>query len=58
MESTDLNVILTLITVILFLIYGVMRYFRTHIKRPTFLIIDTIYNRFYDVCFKEINSYR
>ena len=56
MESTDLNVILTLITVILFLIYGVMRYFRTHIKRPTFLIIDTIYNRFYDVCFKEINS--
>lgn len=56
MESTDLNVILTLITVILFLIYGVMRYFRTHIKRPTFLIIDTIYNRFYDMCFKEINS--
>lgn len=56
MKSTDLNVILTLITVILFLIYGVIKYFRTHIKRPTFLIIDTVYNRFYDVCFKEMNS--
>lgn len=56
MKFTDLNVILTLITVILFLIYRVMKYFRTHIKRPTFLIIDTIYSRFYDVYFKEINS--
>lgn len=58
MKSTELNMALTLITLILFIIYVAIKSIRNHIIRPTFSIIDEIYNDFYDIYFKDVTSSR
>lgn len=55
MKSTELNMALTFITLILFIIYVAIKTIRNHIIRPTFSIIDNIYNDFYDVYFKDVS---
>ena len=56
MKSTELNMTLTLITFILFIIYVAIKSIRNHIIRPTFSIINNIYNDFYDVYFKDVSN--
>lgn len=56
MKSTELNMALTLITLILFIIYVAIKSIRNHIIRPTFSIINNIYNDFYDVYFKDVSN--
>ena len=58
MKFTEFNMVLTAITLILFIIYGAIKFFRNHIIRPTFSIIDKIYNDFYDIYFKDVTSSR
>lgn len=58
MKFTELNMLLALITFILFIIYKVIKFFRNQMIRPTFSIIDDIYNDFYDVYFKDVISAR
>lgn len=58
MKFTEFNMVLTAITLILFIIYGAIKFFRNHIIRPTFSIIDEIYNDFYDIYFKDVTSSR
>lgn len=56
MKSTELNMALTFITLILFIIYVAIKSIRNHIIRPTFSIINNIYNDFYDVYFKDVSN--
>lgn len=56
MKPTELNMALTLITLILFIIYVAIKSIRNHIIRPTFSIINNIYNDFYDVYFKDVSN--
>lgn len=56
MKYTELNMVLTLITLILFIIYVAIKSIRNHIIRPTFSIINNIYNDFYDVYFKDVSN--
>ena len=58
MKFTEFNMVLTAITLILFIIYGAIKFFRNNIIRPTFSIIDKIYNDFYDIYFKDVTSSR
>ena len=58
MVPSSLNVIITVITFFLFMFYGVLKYYRNFIIRPTYKIIDDIYNDFYDVYFKNVTRSR
>lgn len=58
MVPSSLNLIITVITFFLFMFYGVLKYYRNFIIRPTYKIIDDIYNDFYDVYFKNVTRSR
>lgn len=58
MEITDLNMSITVITLSLFMIYLINKYFRKRILRPAFSIIDDIYKDFYDTYFKDVTRSR
>lgn len=58
MVPSNLNIMIALITFFLFMFYGVLKYYRNFIIRPTYKIIDDIYNDFYDVYFKNVTRSR
>lgn len=58
MEITNLNMSITVITLSLFMIYLINKYFRKRILRPAFSIIDDIYKDFYDTYFKDVTRSR
>lgn len=58
MKVTGLNMSITVITLSLFMIYLINKYFRKRILRPAFSIIDDIYKDFYDIYFKEVTRSR
>lgn len=58
MEITDFNMSITVITLSLFMIYLINKYFRKRILRPAFSIIDDIYKDFYDTYFKDVTRSR
>lgn len=52
MDSMVINIFLTVLTVILFSIYSTIKYFRNKVKRPSYSVIDNVYNSFFDTYFK------
>lgn len=58
MRLNDLDVIFTVITLLLFLTYEVRKFIKRTSKRPTFYLIDEIYDNIYDLYFCEIKSYK
>lgn len=58
MRLNDLDVVFTVLTVLLFLTYEVRKFIKRTSKRPTFFLIDEIYDNIYDLYFCEIKSYK
>lgn len=58
MRLNDLDVVFTVLTLLLFMTYEIRKFIKGISKRPTFCLIDEIYDNIYDLFFGEIKSYK